>query len=312
MSDYLKAQIAQIESKIKEAQNLAASDPSMTELAQEEIKRLEEEKAALQSAADAHLRGVQGNNQAHLGGEPGNNSVILEIRSAAGGDEAGLFAGDLARMYTRFAASHSWKVEELDKNEGGIGNIRDVTFKITGKNVWAKLQFESGVHRVQRIPKTESSGRIHTSTATVAVLPEVSQTQVDINPADLEFAAFRSGGHGGQNVNKVSTAVRIKHMPSGIIVKAQTERSQAQNREIAMQILRSRIYQMEEEKTQSALAGQRSAQLGSGDRSEKIRTYNWPQDRVTDHRIKKSLGNLEEIMNGKLDKITGAIQNQLS
>lgn len=308
--NYLKQQIEQIEAKIKDAQSLAASDPAMAELAWEEIKQLEEQKSALELATSSHSRSAQSSNEAHSGSEENGNSVILEIRSAAGGDEAGLFAADLARMYTRFATINNWKVEELDKNEGGIGNIKEVIFKISGKNAWDKLQFESGVHRVQRVPKTESSGRIHTSTATVAVLPEVSQAQVEINPADVEFEAFRSGGHGGQNVNKVSTAVRIKHIPSGIIVKAQTERSQAQNREIAMQILRSKLYQMQEEKNQSAVAGQRSAQLGTGDRSEKIRTYNFPQDRITDHRISKSWGNLEEVMSGKLNKIIEVLQNQ--
>jgi len=295
MNDYLKKQIEEIDSKIAEAKKLA-EDPTMADLAHEEIKKLEGEKTQLEKQTTNYQLPTTN-----------SNNVILEIRAAAGGDEAGLFASDLLRMYTRFAQSQNWKIEELDRNEGGLGNIKEVIIQISGSSVFGKLKNESGVHRVQRVPKTESAGRIHTSTATVAVLPEVEQAQVEINPKDLEFEAFRSGGHGGQNVNKVSTAVRIKHIPTGIVVKSQTERSQAQNREIAMQILRSKIYAQEEEKKQSQITGERAAQLGTGDRSEKIRTYNFPQDRVTDHRIGKSWGNLEEILNGKLDKIIEAL-----
>ncbi|KKR87482.1 MAG: Peptide chain release factor 1 [Candidatus Curtissbacteria bacterium GW2011_GWA1_41_11] len=305
MSDYLKQQIEAIGKKIKDVQDLAASDSSMVSLAEEEVKQLQEEKDQLEKALSG---------QPQASNQPLSNSVILEIRAAAGGDEAGLFAGDLARMYTRYATTQNWRVEELDKNEGGIGNIKEVTYKVTGKNVWDKFKYESGVHRVQRVPKTESSGRIHTSTATVAVLPEVESTQVDINPADIQFEAFRSGGHGGQNVNKVSTAVRVKHIPTGIIVKAQTERSQAQNREIAMEILRARLFALEEERAHLELSTSRSSQLGTGDRSEKIRTYNFPQDRVTDHRIGKSWGNIAGVMDGNLDKIIASLseiaQNQ--
>ena len=299
MNDYLKKQIEEIDSKIAEAKKLA-EDSSIVQMAHEEIAKLEQQKTDLEKsinhpAADHELQTADANN------------VILEIRSAAGGDEAGLFASELYRMYTRFAQNQNWKAEELDRNEGGLGNIKEVVVQILGRGVYDKLKNESGVHRVQRVPKTESAGRIHTSTATVAVLPQVEQTQVEINPKDLEFETFRSGGHGGQNVNKVSTAVRIKHTPTGIVVKSQTERSQAQNREIAMQILRSKIYALEEEKKSSQLGNLRLAQVGAGDRSEKIRTYNFPQDRVTDHRIGKSWGNLEDIMSGKLNKIIDSL-----
>jgi len=297
MDDYLKKQIAEIDLKIAEAKKLA-EDFSMADLAHEEITALGKQKA------DLTKTGTQSSTNYEL---PTTNSIILEIRAAAGGNEAGLFASDLLRMYTRFAQNQNWKIEELDRNEGGLGNIKEIVVQISGRGVFDKLKNESGVHRVQRVPKTESAGRIHTSTATVAVLPEVEQTQIEINPKDLEFEAFRSGGHGGQNVNKVSTAVRIKHIPTGIVVKSQTERSQAQNREIAMGILRSKIYAQEEESKSSQLGNLRLAQVGAGDRSEKIRTYNFPQDRVTDHRIGKSWGNLENVMNGKLDKIIDSL-----
>ena len=235
--------------------------------------------------------------------------MILEIRSAAGGDEAGLFAAELLRMYQKFADINNWSFEELDRTEGGLGNIKTVVVKIKGKNAFDKLRFESGVHRVQRVPKTESSGRIHTSTATVAILPEIPPTQISLNPSDITFESFRSGGHGGQNVNKVSTAVRIKHIPTGVVVKSQTERSQAQNREIAMEILRSKIYQLEEEQRQSTIHDERSTQVGAGDRSEKIRTYNFPQSRLTDHRINKSWHDLENILEGNLDKVIKALND---
>jgi peptide chain release factor 1 len=269
------------------------ADPQMRPLAEEEIKKLEKQKEELERSM---------NNELQTAGKD-SNAVILEIRSAAGGDEAGLFANDLYRMYTRFAVSCNWKVQELDRTEGGIGNIKTVVAKITGRNVYQKLKNESGVHRVQRVPKTESSGRIHTSTATVAVLPEVKESEFRIDPGDIEFQAFRSSGHGGQNVQKVSTAVRLKHIPTGITVASQVERSQHQNRELAMGILRSKLFQMEEEKKQTHIGDLRRAQVGAGERSEKIRTYNFPQNRVTDHRINKSWYNLEDILDGNLEPI---------
>lgn len=287
--DWRQSQIDDIERKIADASAML-EDPAMFELAQDELARLEKEKAALSSSGNSD--------------EGGNfNDLILEIRAAAGGDEAGLFANDLARMYSRFADTKKWKIEEVDRSEGGIGNIKSITFKISGNGAYEDLKYESGVHRVQRIPKTESGGRIHTSTVTVAIMPIVSTSAVIIRPEDIEFEAYRSGGHGGQNVNKVSTAVRLKHKPTGIVVTAQTERYQIQNRQIAEELLRSKIYAAEEEKKQTEESSERKGQVGSGDRSEKIRTYNFPQDRLTDHRTGKSYHNLENILNGEISKI---------
>ena len=234
-------------------------------------------------------------------------NIICEIRGGAGGDEAALFAGTLFRMYSMYAERKHWKLEVLNENATELGGYKEISFMITGKGVYSRLKFESGVHRVQRVPDTESSGRIHTSTATVAVLPVVEDVEVELNPADIKMEVFRASGAGGQHVNKTSSAVRLIHEPTGIVAECQTERSQVQNREYAMRLLKSRIYEMEKKKQDEELASERKSQVGAGDRSEKIRTYNYPQGRITDHRIGLSIYQMEDFLNGNLDEMIDAI-----
>ena len=229
--------------------------------------------------------------------------VICEIRAGAGGEEAALFAGTLFRMYSMYAEKKHWKLEILNENETGLGGYKEVSFMVTGKGAYSRLKFESGVHRVQRVPETEANGRIHTSTATVAVLPVVEDVEIEINPSDIKMEVFRASGAGGQHVNKTSSAVRLIHEPTGIVVECQTERSQFQNREYAMKMLKTKLYDMEKQKQDSEVRNARKSQVGSGDRSEKIRTYNYPQGRITDHRIGMSIYQMDDFLNGNLDEM---------
>lgn len=310
--DYLQQQSQDIDARIEELKALSEEDPELSELANQEIAELQKQKIELEQSAQTPMEEKESNTNSSDNNTPSGinpNIATMEIRSAAGGDEAGLFAGDLLRMYTKYAQSKKWRTEEIDTHEGNIGQIKEIVIKFTGPNVYNALKFESGVHRVQRVPTTESGGRIHTSTATVAVLPLVKETEVIINQGDIEFEAFRSGGAGGQNVNKVSTAVRLKHVPSGIVVTCQTERSQLQNRENAMALLRAKLWERDLQKNVGDVEAQRSLQVGSGDRSEKIRTYNFPQNRLTDHRINKSWYNLDKILEGDMDDVIKALQD---
>ena len=238
------------------------------------------------------------------------NGALVEIRAGTGGGEAALFAGDLFRMYSRFAERNGFALETLDSSRTDIGGYKEIVFSLSGKNVYNLLKQESGVHRVQRIPETEKGGRVHTSTASVAILPKVPETKINIKSQDIKFETTRSGGPGGQNVNKVETAVRLIHASTGIVIRSQTERSQARNKEFALEILRSKLYQMEEDKRRSTEEGLRKSQIGTAERAEKIRTYNFPQDRITDHRIQKSWHNIANIMDGNLDDIISAFQEE--
>jgi peptide chain release factor 1 len=278
--------------ELADNEQLATGDDELAEMARSEIEPLQQKIAKLGDALKLML----------VPKDPKDDrDVIVEIRAGAGGDEAGLFAADLFRMYTRYAEDHRWKVELLDESETGIGGYKEVVFAVKGKGAYSRLKFESGVHRVQRIPSTEANGRIHTSTITVAVLPEVDEVEINIPMSDLEIETYRSRGAGGQNVQKNESAVRIIHKPSGLVVAVQDERSQTQNRLRALSILRARLYEMEQGKLNAEMTQTKRDQIGTGDRSEKIRTYNFPQNRVTDHRIGMDLYRLPAVLDGDLD-----------
>lgn len=270
------------------------NDPELKELAEmemleakEKLPKLEEEIKILLIPKD----------------KDDDKNIICEIRGGAGGEEAALFAGTLFRMYSMYAERKHWKLEVLNENETELGGYKEISFMITGKGAYSRLKFESGVHRVQRVPDTEASGRIHTSTATVAVLPVVEDVEIEINPADIKMEVFRSSGAGGQHINKTSSAVRLIHEPTGIVVECQTERSQFQNKDNAMKMLKTKLYDIEKQKQDSEISNARKSQVGSGDRSEKIRTYNYPQGRITDHRIGLSIYQMEDFLNGSLDEM---------
>ena len=285
------------DSRRREAEELL-HDPEMKEMAQDELAEAKEELEQLKEKLTILL----------LPRDPNDSrNVILEIRGGVGGEESALFAHSLLRMYTMYAESHGWKLEIASINETELGGVKDCSAVIEGDGAWSRLKFESGVHRVQRVPETESGGRIHTSAATVAVLPEMEPVDVELNPADIEMQVYRASGAGGQHINKTSSAVRLIHKPTGMIAECQEERSQFQNREKAMRLLASRLYEAEREKRESAYDAERRSQVGSGDRSQRIRTYNFPQGRVTDHRIGLTLYKIDAIMDGALDELIDAL-----
>lgn len=279
--------------RLEEAKEML-SDKEMKELAEEEMLEAKELLPKLEEELKVLL----------IPKDPDDEkNVICEIRAGAGGEEAALFAGTLFRMYSMYCDRKHWKIEVLNENTTELGGIKEMSFAVTGKGAYSRLKFESGVHRVQRVPETEASGRIHTSTASVAVLPEVEDVEIEINPADIKMEVFRASGAGGQHVNKTSSAVRLIHIPTGMVAECQTERSQVQNRDYAMKLLRSRLYEKEKRERDSQLENERRSQIGSGDRSEKIRTYNYPQGRITDHRIGMSIYQMENFLNGDLDEM---------
>ena len=282
-----------IEEDIEAAKEMS-KDPEMREFAEEEIENLTIEKEKTEEKLKRLLLPKDPNDE---------KNVVMEIRGAAGGDEGNIFAGDLFRMYAKYAEKQGWKLETTYEMQGESGGYSTIEFLLSGESVYSKLKYESGVHRVQRVPETETAGRIHTSTATVAVLPEVEDIEIDINPADIKMDVFRASGAGGQHVNKTSSAVRLTHIPTGIVAECQTERSQLQNREYAMKLIKSRLYEIQLRERDEKLANERKSQVGTGDRSEKIRTYNYPQGRITDHRIGFSIFQMEDFLNGNIDEM---------
>ena len=290
--------LEKIEEGIKEATN-SLKNKELKEIAEEELKKLDSEKNKVETEINEYLKPKDPNDK---------KDIIMEIRAGAGGDESALFSADLYRMYSRYAENKGWKVKILSANKIGIGGFKEVIFEIIGQNVYGNLKYESGVHRVQRVPDTEKSGRVHTSTATVAVLPVIEEVEFNIDPSDLRIDTFCAGGHGGQSVNTTYSAVRITHTPTNTVVSCQDERSQLQNKERAMQILRSRLMALEEEKRMAEIGSTRKLQVGTGMRAEKIRTYNFPQDRITDHRIKNNWNNIQTIMDGNLDQIVDVLK----
>jgi len=305
-------ELKEIRNKIEENQSIISTkeDPELIALAEAEITQLKERAKILEK--ELQNEGQKRDSPSQFG------AVVVEIRAGTGGEEAALFAADLFEMYTKYAKSREWKIKVLDSNQTELGGFKEVIFELTphqgpggGGEVYPKMKYEAGVHRVQRIPKTEKAGRIHTSTATVAILPKPKKTEIKISPEDLKIEFYRASGPGGQYVNKKETAVRISHLPTGLVVTSQTERSQAQNKENALSILEARLSEKIREKEEMKLSKERKTQIGWAKRAEKIRTYNFPQDRLTDHRIKKSWHNLEEIMEGRLEPIISALQKNL-
>jgi peptide chain release factor 1 len=295
----LSRSLRENEDELEEARALAyGNDPDLAALAREELETLEPEHERLEQALKLALLPVDRLDE---------RNVIVEIRGATGGEEAALFAGDLFRMYSRYAESRRWQVEVLSASESEKGGFKEIVFEIEGKGAYSRLKYESGGHRVQRVPSTEAQGRIHTSTATVAVLPEAEEVEVDIDEKDIIVDIYHSGGAGGQNVNKVATAVRMTHKPTGIVVQCQDERSQLKNRTKALSVLRSRLLALRQEEQAAEITDSRRSQVGTGERAEKIRTYNFPQDRVTDHRVNYTRSNLPGFMDGKIDDVIDAV-----